>query len=369
MTATVDTLRGTTPPDPGGRPAGRGVAVRFGPVSARFRWRSIVVPAVALVVVVLLAAASLGRGDYPIGVGDVLRTLVGAGAEGQRFVVVELRAPRTLVGVLVGLALGLAGALFQTFARNPLASPDVLGITQGASVGAVAAIVLGGSGSAGALLGGLGVPLAALLGALVAGGLLFVLAWRTGLDGFRLVLVGIALWTSGNALTDWLLTRAEIYDAAAAYVWITGSLNARTWDHAAQLGVALLVLVPLALAAGRVLGVLQFGDDTARGLGVRLARAQAAVVVVAVLLVAAAVAAAGPIAFVALIVPQVAVRLTGGSRPPLLASGLLGAALVTAADLLTRTVLPEALPVGILTAAIGAPYLLWLLVRGRRTPA
>jgi iron complex transport system permease protein len=152
-------------------------------------------------------------------------------------------------------------------------------------------------------------------------------------------------------------------------VWITGSLNARTWDHAAQLGVALLVLVPLALAAGRVLGVLQFGDDTARGLGVRLARAQAAVVVVAVLLVAAAVAAAGPIAFVALIVPQVAVRLTGGSRPPLLASGLLGAALVTAADLLTRTVLPEALPVGILTAAIGAPYLLWLLVRGRRTPA
>jgi iron complex transport system permease protein len=152
-------------------------------------------------------------------------------------------------------------------------------------------------------------------------------------------------------------------------VWITGSLNARTWDQAAQLGISLLVLVPLALAAGRVLGVLQFGDDTARGLGVRLASAQAAVVVVAVLLVATAVAAAGPIAFVALIVPQVAVRLTGGSRPPLLASGLLGAALVTGADLLTRTVLPEALPVGILTAAIGAPYLLWLLVRGRRTTA
>ena len=369
MTATVDTVHRTTPPDPGGRPAGRAVTVRVGPVSARFRWRSVVVPGVAAGVVVLLGAVSLGRGDYPIGLGDVLRTLVGAGDGSQSFIVLELRAPRTVVGALVGLALGLAGALFQTFARNPLASPDVLGITQGASVGAVAAIVLSGGTSTGALLGGLGVPLAALLGALAVGVLLFVLAWRAGIDGYRLVLVGIALWSVAQALTDWLLTRAEIYDAAAAYVWITGSLNARTWDQAAPLALSLAVLVPLALATGRVLGALQFGDDTARGLGVRLAPAQGAVVVVAVLLVATAVAAAGPIAFVALIVPQIAVRLTGGSRPPLLASGLLGAALVVGADLLTRTVLPEALPVGILTAAIGAPYLLWLLVRGRRTLA
>jgi ABC-type enterobactin transport system permease subunit len=168
------------------------------------------------------------------------------------------------------------------------------------------------------------------------------------------------------ALTDWMLTNAEIYDAAAAYVWITGSLNARTWDNAVPLALSLLVLVPLALAAGRVLGVLQFGDDTARGLGVRLPLAQTAVVLIAVGLVATAVAAAGPIAFVALVVPQIAVRLIGGSRPPLLASGLLGAVLVVGADLATRTLLPQALPVGILTAAIGAPYLLWLLVRGRR---
>jgi iron complex transport system permease protein len=274
-----------------------------------------------------------------------------------------------LLGILVGsalaglpgafLAVPLAGALFQTFARNPLASPDVLGITQGASVGAVAAIVLTG-GSA------VGIPLAALAGALVTGALLFVLTWRAGIDGYRLVLVGIALWSAATALTDWLLTNAEIYDAAAAYVWITGSLNARTWDHAGPLALSVTVLVPLALAAGRVLGVLQFGDDTARGLGVRLPLAQGAVVLIAVGLVATAVAAAGPISFVALVVPQIAVRQTGGSRPPLLASGLLGAVLVVGADLATRTVLPQALPVGILTAALGAPYLLWLLVRGRR---
>ncbi|MCW2530463.1 MAG: ABC-type enterobactin transport system, permease component [Blastococcus sp.] len=336
-------------------------AVRLGPVSAIVRWRQLVVPLVALAVLLLLSAVSLGRGEFPIGIGDVLRTLAGLGEKAQEFIVLELRAPRIVVGLLVGLALGIAGALFQTFARNPLASPDVLGITQGASVGAVAAIVL--SGGAASFLG---VPLAALTGALLAGSLLFVLSWRAGIDGYRLVLVGIALWSALAALTDWLLTNAEIHDATAAYVWITGSLNARTWDHAVPLVLSVLVLAPLALAASRVLGVLQFGDDTARGLGVRLPLAQGAVVLVAVGLVATSVAAAGPITFVALVVPQIAVRLTGGSRPPLLASGLLGAVLVVGADLATRTLLPQALPVGILTAAIGAPYLLWLLVRGRR---
>jgi ABC-type enterobactin transport system permease subunit len=333
--------------------------IRVGPASAILRWRHLAVPLAAAAVLVLLSAASLGRGDFPIGLGDVLRTLAGLGEKTQEFIVLELRAPRIVVGLLVGLALGVAGALFQTFARNPLASPDVLGITQGASVGAVAAIVLTGGGA-------IGVPLAALAGALVTGALLFVLTWRAGIDGYRLVLVGIALWSVMAALIDWLLTHAEIYDAAAAYVWITGSLNARTWDHAVPLVLSVAVLIPLALAAGRVLGVLQFGDDTARGLGVRLPLAKSAVVLIAVALVATSVAAAGPISFVALVVPQIAVRLTGGSRPPLLASGLLGAVLVVGADLTTRTVLPQALPVGILTAAIGAPYLLWLLVRGRR---
>jgi iron complex transport system permease protein len=339
--------------------------LRIGPVSGVLRWRQVLVPAATLALLVLLSAVSLGRGDFPIGVADVLRTLAGAGEPAQAFIVLDLRAPRILVGLLVGVALGLSGALFQTFARNPLASPDVLGITWGASVGAVAAIVLG-AGASGGLLSSLGVPVAALAGALAAGALLFGLTWRAGIDGQRLVLVGIALWAVGSALTDWLLTRADIQDAASAYVWITGSLNARTWTHAVPLALALAVLVPLALATSRALSVLQFGDDTARGLGVRLGRAQTAVVLVAVALVAVAVAAAGPIAFVALVVPQIAVRLTAGSRPPLLASALLGAVLVVGADLATRTVLPQALPVGILTAALGAPYLLWLLVRGRR---
>ena len=342
-----------------------GTAVRLGPLSGVLRWRPVAVPVSAFAVLVLVSALSMGRGDFPISVPDVLRALVGLGEGPQQFVVQQLRAPRVVVGVLVGLALGVGGALFQTFARNPLASPDTLGITAGASAGAVTAIVLSG-GSVGGAVSALGVPLAALAGGLLAGALLFVLAWRAGIDGYRLVLIGIALWSAATALVDWLLTRAEIVDAASAYIWITGSLNARTWDHAVPLAIALALLLPLALGLARTLGVLQFGDDTARGLGVRLQSAQAAVVLVAVACVAFAVSAAGPVTFVALVVPQIAVRLTGGARPPILAAGLLGAVLVVGADLVTRTVLPQALPVGILTALIGAPYLLWLLVRGRR---
>lgn len=360
MTATISTRTPQRRPD-------RRRTVRIGPASGVVRTRQLLLPVVAAVALVLVSAASIGRGDYPIGVGDVLRTLVGAGDPTQQFIITELRAPRVVVGALVGLALGLSGALIQTFARNPLASPDTLGINAGASAAAVAVIVVGGgSSAAGGLLGGLGLPLAALAGGLLTALLIFVLAWRGGVDGYRLVLVGIGLGAVGYALVDWLLTRSDIRDAAAATVWLTGSLNARGWDQAWPLGLALLLLVPITLALSQVLGVLQFGEDTARALGVRVGPAQTLVVLVAVALAAVAVAAAGPIQFVALVVPQVAVRLTGGSRPPLLASGLLGALLVVGADLLARTALPIALPVGIVTAVVGAPYLLWLLVRGRR---
>jgi iron complex transport system permease protein len=350
---------------PARRPRPRST-LRVGPVSAAYRRRQLVVPVLVLVVLVLTAAVSLGRGDFPISVPEVLRTLVGLGEDTQRFIVLELRAPRIVVGVLVGVALGLSGALIQTFARNPLASPDVLGVTGGASIGAVAVIVLGGTTTAGGLLGGLGLPAAALAGGLLVALLVFGLAWRSGIDGYRLVLVGIGLSAMAQAIVSYLLTRSEIRDAAIANVWITGSLNGRGWDQALPLALALGVLLPAALALSRVLGVLQFGDETARALGVRVPLAQGVTVVVAVGLAAFAVSAAGPIQFVALVVPQIAVRLTGGSRPPLLASGLLGALLVVGSDLLARTVLPTSFPVGVVTAVIGAPYLLWLLVRGRR---
>ncbi|QXG77626.1 iron chelate uptake ABC transporter family permease subunit [Modestobacter sp. L9-4] len=340
--------------------------LRVGPVSATYRRRSLVVPVLVALLLVLVAALSLGRGDYPISVPGVLGTLVGAGDDTARFIVLELRAPRIAVAVLVGLALGVSGALIQTFARNPLASPDVLGVTGGAAIGAVAVVVAGGGTTAVGTLGGLGVPAAALLGGLVMAGLIFGLAWQSGIDGYRLVLVGVGLSAMAQAVVSYLLTRSTLFDAAAANVWLTGSLNGRGWDQARPLLIALVVLLPAALAMTRVLNVLQFGDETARALGVRVPLAQLAVVLVAVGLAAFAVSAAGPVQFVALVVPQIAVRLTGGSRPPLLTSGLLGALLLTASDLVARTALPETFPVGVVTAVVGAPYLLWLLVRGRR---
>jgi iron complex transport system permease protein len=350
---------------PAARPSPRRT-LRIGGFSATYRRRQLVVPLVVLLVLVLAAAVSLGRGDYPISVLDVLRVLAGGGETTQRFIVLELRAPRIAVAVLVGVALGISGALVQTFARNPLASPDILGVTGGAAIGAVAVIVLGGTTAASELLGGLGLPAAAFAGGLLMALLVFGLAWSKGVDGYRLVLVGIGLSAMAQAVVRYLLTRSSIQDAAVANVWITGSLNGRGWDQALPLAVALLVLLPASLALSRVLGALQFGDDTARGLGVRVPVAQAVTVVVAVALAAFAVSAAGPVQFVALVVPQIAVRLAGGSRPPLLAAGLLGALLLVGSDLVARTVLPESFPVGVVTSVVGAPYLLWLLVRGRR---
>jgi iron complex transport system permease protein len=272
-----------------------------------------------------------------------------------------------VVGVLVGACLGLSGALTQTFARNPLASPDVLGVTEGAAAGAVAVIVLGGTtGALGTTLSRFGIPSAALAGGLLTTALIYLLAWRRGIDGQRLVLVGIGCGAVLSAITSWLLVRAQIWDAAAAAVWLTGSLNARGWEQAEPVAWALLVLGPAALVMTATLRVLQLGDDSARALGVRLQLAQLATLVVAVGLAAFAVSAAGPIEFVAFVVPQIAMRLTGGSRPPLLASAVFGAVLVVGADLVARVVLPTELPVGLVTAVIGAPYLIWLLVRTNR---
>jgi iron complex transport system permease protein len=327
-----------------------------------------VVTLVGAVLVVLAAAVNIGRGDFPISLAEVLAALAGGGDAAQRFIVLELRLPRTLTGALVGAALGLSGAVAQAVARNPLASPDILGVTAGASAAAVVVIVLG-AGSAGAvagLLGSVGLPVAALAGGLVTAALVYALAHRRGVEGYRLVLVGVGVGAVATSITSWLLVVAEVHEAARATVWLTGSLNARGWEHVVPVGLALLVLVPVALLLASTLGVLQFGDDTARGLGLRVDAARGGLILVAVGLAAVATASAGPIAFVALVVPQICQRLVGAARPPLLASAVYGALLTVTADLIARTALGTEIPVGIVTAVLGAPYLVHLLVRRDR---
>jgi iron complex transport system permease protein len=341
------------------------LAVRVGPVSALWRPRALVVPVLLAVVALLLAAVDVGRGDYPIGVLDVLGIIAGGGEPADRFVVTELRLPRALTALLVGLAFGMAGAILQSLARNPLASPDILGITQGAGVGAVALIVLAGS-SVGGAAAFVGPPGAALVGGLLAATAIYLLAWRQGVSGFRLVLVGIAVSAVLTSLISYLLVVADITEAAQATVWLTGSLNGRGWEHVVPVALAVGLVGVVALVGGSTLAALRLGDDSARALGVRLQTGQAVLLGVSVVLASVAVAAAGPIPFVALIAPQLALRLVRSAGPPVVAAGLVGAVLVVGSDVVSRTVLPVELPVGVLTAAIGAPYLLYLLARRTR---
>ncbi|MFD8229618.1 FecCD family ABC transporter permease [Streptomyces massasporeus] len=321
----------------------------------------------AVTVVLLLLGAALaasvvliGTGDFPIPAADVLRTLVGEGNPGQEFIVNELRLPRVLVGLLVGASLGLGGALFQAISRNPLGSPDVLGLGQGATAGALAVIVLT-SGSANQ------VAVGALVGGLVTGLAIYVLAWKRGVHGYRLVLVGIGVSAIVTAVNGYLLTKSDIVDATRAVVWMTGSLDGRDWEQVWPLLALTAVLVPLVLVNARGLRMMEMGDDVSYALGVRVERVRLLLMVAAVLLTASATAAAGPVSFVALTAPQLARRLTRSPGPNLLPSLCMGATLLVVADWVSQRAFgSEQLPVGVVTGVLGGVYLLWLLVSERR---
>jgi iron complex transport system permease protein len=331
-----------------------------GGLSIRLDVRAFVVVLLLLVVALAASVVLIGTGDFPIPAADVLRTLVGEGNAGQEFIVNELRLPRVLVGLLVGASLGLGGALFQSISRNPLGSPDVLGLGQGATAGALTMIVLF-SGSANQ------VALGALAGGLVTGFAIYVLAWKRGVHGYRLVLVGIGVSAIVTAVNGYLLTKSDIVDAARAVVWMTGSLDGRDWAQVWPLLALCAVLVPLVLANGRGLRMMEMGDDVAYALGVRVERVRLLLLVAAVLLTASATAAAGPVSFVALTAPQLARRLTRSPGPNLLASVCMGAALLVVADWASQRAFgAEQLPVGVVTGVLGGVYLLWLLVTERK---
>ncbi|MEU6818646.1 iron chelate uptake ABC transporter family permease subunit [Streptomyces sp. NPDC046860] len=339
----------------------RSRAVRTpGGLSLRLDPRSVLVVVLLLLAVLVAGVALIGTGDAHIPAADVLRALAGDGSPSEDFIVNELRLPRLLVGLLVGASLGLGGALFQSISRNPLGSPDVLGLSQGSTAGALVTIVLF-SGSATA------VTLGALAGGLVTGLGIYLLAWKQGVHGYRLVLVGIGVSAVVTAVNGYLITKADIVDAARAVVWMTGSLSGRDWTQVWPLLVLCAVLVPLVLANGRGLRTLEMGDDVAHALGVRVHRVRLVLMVCAVLLTAAATAAAGPVGFVALTSPQLARRLTRSPGPNLVPSLCMGAALLVVADwVCQRAFGADQLPVGVVTGVVGGAYLLWLLVSERR---
>ncbi|MFC4497063.1 FecCD family ABC transporter permease [Streptomyces ovatisporus] len=329
--------------------------------SVAFRPRALITGTVCAALAFAVAVVAIGSGEYPMGPVEVLRTLAGRGDPADAFIVNELRLPRAVSALAVGAALALGGAVFQAVVRNPLGSPDVLGFTHGAATGALTAIVIVGGGSA-ALAGG------ALLGGVLTGILVYGLAWRRGMHGYRLVLVGVGVAAILTGVNGYLLTRAQITEAGRAVLWMTGSLSGRGWEDVAPLLGGIAVLVPVVmLGCARGLRMMEMGDDAAYALGVRVERVRLALLAAAVLLVGLAAAAAGPVAFVALTAPQLARRLTKSPGPNLLPSMCMGAALLAAADLAAqRAFSGHELPVGVVTGVLGGGYLVWLLATERR---
>lgn len=330
--------------------------VLLGQPPPRLRRRVVVVSTSLVGLTVALFVLTLMVGSYVLSPGDVLGSVLGIWPDpAADFVVRELRLPVAVTAVAVGLALGLSGHVFQTLLANQLASPDFVGVSSGAGLFAVSGVVVLGAT-------GLVVPASALCGALATALLIYVLAWRQGLTGYRFILVGIGVSQFMSSITGYVLVHAEIHEARQAMTWLVGSVGQAGAAELGALVVSLAVLVPAALVLQRPLRALELGDDTAAGLGTRVEASRLGLVAVSVALVAFATAAAGPIMFVALIAGPIARRLYGSAPGGVLAAGLVGGVLVLSADLVAQHLLPVALPTGVVTGAVGAPYLLWLLV-------
>ncbi|MFH8368081.1 FecCD family ABC transporter permease [Streptomyces sp. NPDC018031] len=338
----------------------RGRTLRTRGLSVRLDPRSLLVGLLLTAVALAMSVVLIGTGDFAIPPADVVRTLFGGGTAAQDFIVNDLRLPRVLVGLLVGAALGLAGAIFQSLTRNPLGSPDVIGFGQGSAAGALTVIVLFQGGTVAVACG-------AVAGGLLTGLAVYLLAWRRGIHGYRLVLVGIGASAMLSAVNGYLLTKADLLDAARALVWVTGSLDGRDWAQVWPLLLACAVLLPVIFGNARALRMLEMGDDSAYALGVPVERTRFVLMLTSVLLTASAAAAAGPLAFVALVAPQIARRLTRAPGPNLLPAALTGAVLLIIADWTAQRAFgADQLPVGVLTGVLGGVYLLWLLATERR---
>ncbi|MFN3601941.1 MAG: FecCD family ABC transporter permease [Dietzia sp.] len=326
---------------------------------SRERRRRLVMSALALVAVALFAATLMvGKTFYSP--AEVLGVILGQDVAGATFTVGRLRLPRAVLAVLTGVCFGIGGVTFQTMLRNPLASPDIIGISSGASAAAAFAIVVLG-------LGGTQVSVFAIVAGIAVALAIYLLAYRGGVVGTRLVLIGIGIAATLDAVTSYILKTAPQWELQEAMRWLTGSLNGASWGHVQPVVVACLVFAPVLLLKSRDLSMLRLGDDTASALGVRTERTRILLIVAAVGLIAFATAAAGPIAFVAFLSGPIAARLVGPHGSPLVPAALVGTVLVLAADLVGQYAFGTRYPVGVITGALGAPYLVYLIARTNRT--
>lgn len=337
------------------------LVLRAGTLSLKVTRRAVLVCGLLCVTLIALALWAFTLGSYPLSLGDLTAVMSGTARDSVGTVVLEWRAPRIVAAVLFGAALAAGGAIFQSLTRNPLGSPDVIGFTTGSYTGVVLMLLVGAT-SYSALAAG------ALVGGLITAFAVYLLAFRRGVQGFRLIVVGIAVGALLSSLNTWFLVKADVDTALRAAVWGAGSLSGIGWPAITMASVLLAGVATAAPVAQRRMRRLELGDDTATMLGIPVGRTKVMLVVLGVAATAAVTAAAGPIAFVALAAPQIARRLTGhGTSVDLAGAALVGAVLLLGADIAAQHAIPGLLlPTGAVTVCVGGAYLLVLLVRESR---
>ena len=334
----------------------------LGPVSLAINPRTLAVVAGLLLTGLLLTLVSLSVGHVILSPVAVMGELLRNTGDPEGFIVKTLRLPRVVMSFMVGAALGVSGLILQALVRNPLASPDIIGISGGASVAAVAFLSF--------LTPYLGIhwlPIAAIAGAMLAASVIYLLAWQQGVTPVRLVLIGIGLSAAMGAATTLMITLSPISTTMTAYIWLTGSVYGSDWSDVHALAPWLVILLPLALARARSIDLQEFGDTVAWGLGLAVQRNRMLLLSLSVALAGAAVAYAGAIGFVGLMAPHIARKLVdrrfAGLAP---VAAIIGGLLVMIADLIGRTAfVPLDLPAGIFVSAVGAPFFIYLLFRQR----
>ncbi|MEC5317368.1 iron-enterobactin ABC transporter permease [Brenneria populi subsp. brevivirga] len=331
-----------------------------GDIYGRLPLRALIVNGILLLLSLLLITLAVSIGTLQLSPLDVWRAFAGHGESGVVTVITQWRAPRAIVALLLGAGLGVSGAIFQSIIRNPLGSPDIIGFNTGAYTGALLVIILLNGGyyqiASGAMLGGI-----------ATAALVYLLAWRGGIVGFRLIIVGIAISAILAAFNTWLIITGSLESAMTAALWGTGSLNGMTWMKAQPAIFIIPLTIAAALLMGKRLRLLEMGDDSAQSLGVNAEASRLWLMLFGISLTAAATATAGPISFIALAAPQIARRMTQSSGTPLFSSAMVGAILLLAADIAAQNAFTGIqLPVGAVTVSIGGIYLIWLLIREAR---
>ncbi|QCR31086.1 iron ABC transporter permease [Lysinibacillus sp. SGAir0095] len=310
---------------------------------------------------------SAGLGEMKINPLTVIKVLFGAGPETEQLVITSFRLPRIIVALVVGISLAVAGGILQGMIRNPLASPDVLGITGGAAVAVVSFLSIFSDQNHSLTVSIAWLPLVAFIGAGVIGFLVYFLAWKNGVSPIRLVLIGIGISALMQALTTLLMVTGPVYQASQANIWITGTVYGSNWNNVAILVPWAIVFFIIAIVSVRMLNIQELGDEVATGLGDKVQKHRFLLLMLSTALIGISVAFAGAIGFVGLMAPHMARRLVGSSFGALLpTSALIGGILVMLADLIGRTLFsPLEVPAGVFTAGIGAPYFIYLLFKTR----